>query len=68
MLDTQFRMHSSIARYISDQFYHGTYQTGCLDEYRVLPLRGGEAPIRFLDTIGLPDQGGDHGGGRRGSV
>lgn len=57
MLDTQFRMHSSIARYISDQFYHGTYQTGCLDEYRVLPLRGGEAPIRFLDTIGLPDKG-----------
>ena len=57
MLDTQFRMHSSIARYISDQFYHGTYQTGCLDEYRVLPLRGGEAPIRFLDTISLPDKG-----------
>lgn len=57
MLDTQFRMHSSIARYISDQFYHGTYRTGCLDEYRALPLRGGEAPIRFLDTIGLPDKG-----------
>ena len=59
MLDTQFRMHSSIARYISDQFYHGTYQTGCLDEYRVLPLRGGEAPISLPDKGETMAEGGE---------
>lgn len=50
MLDTQFRMHSLIAEFISKEFYGGKYKSGCADEYRKIDVAGYDKPIKFIDT------------------
>ena len=50
MLDTQFRMHSFIANFISKEFYDGKYKSGCEDKYREIDVAGYHRPIKFIDT------------------
>lgn len=48
MLDTQYRMPKFIADFISRQFYHSNYRTGCDIPYTDPFFQG---PIVFMDTV-----------------
>lgn len=50
MLDTQFRMHPTIAKFISDEFYNGKYVSGISAEKRELKVSIFDKPLYFIDT------------------
>jgi len=56
MLDTQFRMHPQISRFISQNFYHGQYKAGVTEQQRSLQILGLDKPIYFYDTRQLPPE------------
>ncbi|MFW6029354.1 MAG: DEAD/DEAH box helicase [Halanaerobiales bacterium] len=53
MLDTQFRMHPTIAKFISNEFYEGKYITGLPAEKRELEISIFDRPLYFIDTKNL---------------
>lgn len=54
MLNTQYRMHPDISRFISENFYSNQYLAGVTAEMRTLQIAGFDKPIYFYDTCGMP--------------
>lgn len=60
MLDTQFRMHPTIADFISETFYEGKYKSGVLAKDRFLKIAGFSNPMYFIDTVNLKNKKEDY--------
>ncbi len=54
MLNTQYRMHPDISKFISANFYDNKYFAGVTPEMRNLQIAGFDKPIYFYDTCNLP--------------
>ena len=50
MLDTQYRMHPTIAEFISQKFYHGKYGSGRSEDDLQMTINPFDKPIYFYDT------------------
>ncbi len=53
MLDEQFRMHPTIAEFISQEFYGGKYRSALQPDDRKLSISAFNKPLYFLDTADL---------------